>query len=87
MATDSEWMGAELIKILSTECKQHVERAGQRGYVDATGEEGPSEEEEAEAPSAVISVAAGPLASIPEDVAIDIGVALAPVIVLPSSRT
>ena len=45
LATDSEWLGAELIKVLSADAKQHLERAGQRGFVDATSEEGPTEQD------------------------------------------
>ena len=50
-ATDSEWLGAELIKILSADAKQRLERAGQRGYVDAMDEPGPDDEESELAPS------------------------------------
>ena len=50
VATDSEWVGAELIKLLSADAKQHLERAGQRGYVDATAEEGPEDDEGASPP-------------------------------------
>ena len=46
LATDSEWLGAELIKVLSADAKKHIERAGQRGYVDATSEDGPTEQDE-----------------------------------------
>ena len=42
-AMDEEWIGAEVIKVLSTDAKASLERRGQRGYVDATNEEGPSE--------------------------------------------
>lgn len=46
LATDSEWLGAELIKVLSADAKTHLERQVQRGFVDATGEEGPDPPEE-----------------------------------------
>ena len=49
LATDSDWLGAELIRVLSADAKQHVERTGQRGFVDATREEGPDEDSEHDA--------------------------------------
>ena len=57
LATDSEWLGAELIRVLSADAKQHVERTGQRGFVDATREEGPGEDSE---PDAAPAPEAGP---------------------------
>ena len=39
-ATDQEWLGAELLRVLSAEAKACPERKGQRGYVDATNESG-----------------------------------------------
>ena len=78
VATDSEWVGAELIKLLSADAKQHLERAGQRGYVDATAEEGPEDDEGASPPDPaepLIQAAEAvpdlspsqPLATIPEE--------------------
>eukprot|EP00973_Karenia_brevis_P075568 10497655-Karenia_brevis.AAC.1 len=46
-ATDVEWIGSEIIRILSADAKQRLEHGGQRGFVDATAEEGPPPEEEA----------------------------------------
>eukprot|EP00973_Karenia_brevis_P015171 2074040-Karenia_brevis.AAC.1 len=46
-ATDEEWMGSEIIHILSADAKQRLEHSGQRGFVYATAEEGPPEVEEA----------------------------------------
>ena len=46
MATDSEWLGAELIKLLSADAKEHLERNGQRGFVDVTAEPGPEQDDE-----------------------------------------
>ena len=65
-ATDEEWIGAELIKVLAADAKQHVERAGQRGYVDATGEEGPDVGDELPAPEVSLDTI-GPLQPIPEE--------------------
>ena len=42
-ATDQEWLGAELIRVLSADAKASLERKGQRGYVDATNEPGPED--------------------------------------------
>ena len=64
-ATDSEWLGAELIKILSADAKQHLERNGQRGFVDATREEGP--DPDVARPSEDSTLPTGPLDSIPEE--------------------
>ena len=43
-ATDEEWLGAELIRVLSRDALRHVQRQGQRGYVDTAGEEPPPSE-------------------------------------------
>ena len=71
LATDSEWIGAELIKVLCKDAMTQVDRKGQRGFVDATGEEGPSpsDEEPEPTPSAQAAEAMGlePLPTIPED--------------------
>ena len=68
IATDSEWLGAELIKILSADAKAHLERAGQRGYVDASDEEGPVTESESQPTSDAASyIIPQGLDSIPED--------------------
>eukprot|EP00973_Karenia_brevis_P070520 9801444-Karenia_brevis.AAC.1 len=45
-ATDEEWLGSEIIRSLSADAKQRLEHSGQRGFVDATAEEGPPQEEE-----------------------------------------
>eukprot|EP00973_Karenia_brevis_P023688 3264279-Karenia_brevis.AAC.1 len=37
-------MGSEIIRILSVDAKQHLEHGGQRGFMDATQEEGPPDE-------------------------------------------
>ena len=37
-ASDQEWLGAEIIRVLSAEAKASLERKVQRGYVDATNE-------------------------------------------------
>ena len=39
-ATDSEWLGAELIKLLTRDTKQHLAKNQQRGYIDASYEVG-----------------------------------------------
>ena len=54
LATDSEWLGAELIKVLSDDAKQHIAKKGQRGYVDTANEEGPPEEESEETGDAAV---------------------------------
>ena len=54
LATDSEWLGAELIKVLSDDAKQHIEKEGQRGYVDTANEEGPPEDESEETGDAAV---------------------------------
>ena len=46
-ATDDEWLGAELIRVLSRDALQHVQRHGARGYVDTEGEEPPPADETA----------------------------------------
>ena len=38
-ATDDEWLGSELIRVLSKDALTHMQRNGQRGYVDTAGEE------------------------------------------------
>ena len=43
-ATDEEWLGAELVKILSSDALERMQRQGQRGYVDTSGEEPPPED-------------------------------------------
>ena len=45
IATDEEWLGAEIIKVLSQDARNHLDKHGQRGYIDVTGEEGPGEED------------------------------------------
>ena len=65
LATDSEFLGAELIKILSADAREHIARNGQRGYVDASREDGP-EDDDPEPPNSS-SVDFGPLSSIPEE--------------------
>ena len=40
-ATDQELLGAEIIRVLSADAKANLERGGQRGFVDATKEDGP----------------------------------------------
>ena len=54
LATDSEWLGAELIKVLSDDAKQHIDKEGQRGYVDTANEEGPPEEDSEETGDAAV---------------------------------
>eukprot|EP00973_Karenia_brevis_P076799 10666808-Karenia_brevis.AAC.1 len=44
-ATDEEWMGTEIIRILSADAKQRLEQCRQRGFVDAFQEEGSPDEE------------------------------------------
>ena len=39
-ATDEEWLGSEILRVLSADGKANLERWGQRGYVDATKEDG-----------------------------------------------
>eukprot|EP00973_Karenia_brevis_P089935 12400124-Karenia_brevis.AAC.1 len=46
-ATDEEWIGSEIISILSADAKQRLEHSCQRGFVDAAAEEGPPQDEEA----------------------------------------
>ena len=46
LATDSEWLGAELIKVLSDDAQAHVARKGQAGYVDASNEDGPDDDDD-----------------------------------------
>ena len=43
-ATDAEWLGAELSKILPTELLKSRQRSGERGYVDVEAEGQPTEE-------------------------------------------
>ena len=43
-ATDAEYLGTELVKVLSQELLESRERAGQRGYVDVEVEGNPDEE-------------------------------------------
>ena len=74
--------GACVVKLLSADAKQHLERAGQRGYVDATVEEGPNDEEatQIEHPSDQLTqsvehepvgpLSSAPLETIPEDEAV-----------------
>ncbi|MEC8427241.1 MAG: transposase family protein, partial [Pseudomonadota bacterium] len=52
-ATDEEWLGAELIRVLSRDAVIHMQRqGGQRGYVDTAGEEPPPPDEvETETPT------------------------------------
>ena len=45
IATDEEWLGAEIMKVLSQDARNHLDKHGQRGYIDATGEEGPGDED------------------------------------------
>ena len=45
-ATDEEWLGAELIRVLSKDALQHMQRQGQRGYIDTSHEEPPPEAED-----------------------------------------
>ena len=70
-ATDHEYYGAELMNILSRDALQYASRAGQRGYVDATTEDGPEDQDDLpDAPEhpAVAEVSdRPPLAVIPED--------------------
>ena len=40
-ATDDEWMGAELMKILSEDSRSILGDRGRRGFVDTSSEEGP----------------------------------------------
>ena len=42
-ATDQECLGAEIIRVLSTEAKATLEQKGQRCYVEAMNESGPEE--------------------------------------------
>eukprot|EP00973_Karenia_brevis_P040681 5629264-Karenia_brevis.AAC.1 len=39
-ASDEEWMGREIIRILLAGAKQGFKQGGQHGFVDATSEEG-----------------------------------------------
>ena len=75
-ATDQEWLGAEIIRVLSAEAKASLERKGQRGYVAAMNESGPEElpGSSSQQPSAEDStgnrnqeVRDGQMPSIPED--------------------
>ena len=43
-AIDEEWLGAELIRVLSQDALQHIRRQGQRGYVDTSHEEPPPDD-------------------------------------------
>ena len=47
-ATDEEWLGAELIRTLSQDALEHVQRQGQRGYVDTSHEEPPPSDDNSE---------------------------------------
>ena len=47
-ATDEEWLGAELIRVLSRDALQHMRNRGLRGYVDTDNEEPPPAEQEGE---------------------------------------
>eukprot|EP00973_Karenia_brevis_P033117 4569348-Karenia_brevis.AAC.1 len=68
-------MGSEIIRILSAGAKQRLEHGGQRGFVDATQEEGPPEEDSSlsgteSSPSSTsqpVDGASGALPSIPEE--------------------
>ena len=78
-ATDEEWIGAEIIRVLASDAKVSLERQGQRGFVDATGEEGPLPEDDRVSPEAEAqpgSEAAAPtgsgLEAIPEDETLEI---------------
>ena len=44
-ARDEEWIGSDVIRVLSADAKASLERRGKRGYVDATNEEGPTEDD------------------------------------------
>jgi hypothetical protein len=59
-----------LIKLLSADTKERLERGGQRGFVDATTEPGPEDGDEpptADPFPSEVDLHQGPLASIPED--------------------
>ena len=45
LATDEEWLGAELIKHLQDDMKAKLTRAGERGYIDIDNEPLPDETE------------------------------------------
>ena len=68
-ATDEEWMGSEIIRVLSSDAKVRLERDAQRGYVDATKEEGPDPDNEIvdDSPQPRGESADGRLPPIPED--------------------
>ena len=51
LATDTEWLGAELIKVLSDDAKIRIEKGPQRGYVDASNEPGPNDDVDPESPT------------------------------------
>ena len=65
--------GAELIKILSADARERLDRGGQRGFVDATAEPGPDPGDEpasADPFPSETDLSQGPLASIPEEPAV-----------------
>ena len=69
MVTDREWLGAEVIKILSADARERLDRNGQRGFVDATDEPGPDQDDEpasGEPFPSETDLGQGPLAPIPE---------------------
>ena len=45
LATDEEWLGAELIKHLQDDMKAKLTRSGERGYLDIDNEPLPDENE------------------------------------------
>eukprot|EP00973_Karenia_brevis_P032361 4460452-Karenia_brevis.AAC.1 len=58
-------MGSEIIRILSADAKQRLEHSGQRGFVDATAEEGPPQEEEAGPPQSTLQPSQVPEGGLP----------------------
>ena len=71
LATDHEYHGAELIKLLSKDSLSSIGSRGQRGYVDATHEDGPEDDEQFESPpdhdAIVEATTRPPLSVIPEE--------------------
>jgi len=80
-ATDEEYVGAEIIRVLGQDAREHLERRGQRGYVDVTKEGPPDDEQEdldqaqreAVLPAPLLGSGAevGGLAPIPENEELD----------------
>ena len=60
-ATDEEWLGAELVKILSKDALEHMQHNGQRGYVDTSGEDPPPLEEENDPDDRVVGAEGDPM--------------------------